>query len=447
MDIAFLLNGQPVRTSVGDPHTTTLNWLRSQGHVGSKEGCGEGDCGACTAVMAEWIEGQVVLSPVNTCIQLLMRLNGRALITIEGVKHTQLHEQLVEQHASQCGFCTPGFVMSLYYGINAAPPANRQEACDLIAGNLCRCTGYQGLIRVAMGLETLPKQSFESLRQGLLTLNAPTHEWHPKTLEEALQLRARHPDAQVVAGNTDVGLWITKRQQRFEQVLMLHEVASLAEIRQTPERIECGAMVTYAAALPLLIQTWPQSERYLKRIGSTQVRAAGTLGGNLANGSPIGDMPPMLIALQAQVVLANAAGSRSVNLQNFFVEYGVQDLASDELLIRIDIPKTDRRLHCAKLSKRADQDISAVSLGLSGRVQDGRLLDPIVAMGGMAGIPKRAHHLEQEINGKPLEHIDFSVLAQDFQPLSDARASAEYRMKAAQGMVKRGLMDLLERPA
>ena len=443
MNVAFLLNSKAVRVELSDPHTTTLNWLREKGYVGSKEGCGEGDCGACTAVMGELVDGEVVLSPINTCIQLLSRLNGRALITIEGVQDTPLQAALVDEHASQCGYCTPGFVMSMYYGINAAPPKNREEACDLIAGNLCRCTGYQGLLRVAMGLQDMKPDYLAPMQHALKALRAPVLKWQPHHLREALELRSRYPHAQIVAGNTDVGLWITKRQERFDQVLMLHEIAELHQIHRQPDSIQLGAMVSYAAALPALIDEWPQSARYLKRIGSTQVRAAGTIGGNIANGSPIGDMPPMLIALEAQVVLASVRGQRSLPLEQFFLEYGVQDLAVDELLTRLDVPVGDRVLHCAKLSKRADQDISAVSLGLSGRVVDGCLHDPIVAMGGMAGVPKRASHLEAAIHGQPIEQIDFEALGQDFQPMSDARASAEYRLKAAQGMVKRGLMELL----
>ena len=449
MQIAFLLNGQTIRLTLDDPHVTTLNWLRDNGHVGSKEGCAEGDCGACTAVMAEVVDGQIQLSPVNTCIQLLSRLNGCALITVEGLSQDSIHpiqQAVVDEHGSQCGYCTPGFVMALYYGLNARPPQNREQACDLLAGNLCRCTGYQGLLRVAMDLPKIARDRLEPLVEALAALHAPAPEEHPTTLNQALALRAQWPDAQVVAGNTDVGLWVTKRHQRFERVLMLHRIPELQQIHLDNGQLVIGAMVTYTQALATLTQHWPSVDRYLKRIGSVQVRSAGTLGGNLANGSPIGDMPPMLIALQAQIELQSARGTRHLPLEQFFIQYGVQDLADDELLVRIHVPMESRSLAVAKLSKRADQDISAVSLGLSARVENGCLLDPVIAFGGMAGTPKRARHLEQALNNCPLDRVDWQVLAQDFEPLSDARASAEYRMRAAQGMVKRACQQLLGQP-
>lgn len=446
MHIAFLLNGKAVRVELTDPHVTTLNWLRDNGHVGSKEGCAEGDCGACTAVMAERVDERIQLSPVNTCIQLLSRLNGCALVTVEGVGRTQLHpvqKAVVQEHASQCGYCTPGFIMTLFYGLNTDPPRTREDACDLLAGNLCRCTGYQGLLRVALDLPSFPQDQLEPLNHALRALRPPAPKWHPESLAEALSLRSRFPRAQVVAGNTDVGLWVTKRHERFDEVLMLHSVPELAQIEDTSEALVMGAMVTYTRAMPLLTHHWPSLDRYLKRIGSVQVRSAGTIGGNLANGSPIGDMPPVLIALGAQIELHSKRGVRKIPLESFFIDYGVQDLAEDELLVRIHIPKNDRVLQVAKLSKRSDQDISAVSLGMTARVEDQRLVDPIIAFGGMAGTPKRALALETDLHGTPVDQVDWSSLSRDFQPLNDARASADYRLKAAQGMVQRAAHQML----
>lgn len=449
MTVTFLLNGRVQTVELDTLETTTLNWLRENGFVGTKEGCAEGDCGACTAIMVEWRQGTPKFSPVNTCIQWLARLHGCALITIEGLKDTAVQQAVIDEHGSQCGFCTPGFVMSLVYGQITQPPASRAEALALLAGNLCRCTGYTGLLRVAEKLSDLPVADLSPLYGGLADLTVDPLPCQPESLQDALQAKREQPSTQVVAGNTDVGLWVTKRHDRFADVVMLHKVPELTEVRETEAFIELGAMVTYEEALDILTRAWPSSHRYLERIASTQIRSVGTVGGNIANGSPIGDMPPMLIALNAAITLESTGLARNLPLEEFFLEYGRQDLRETELLTRIRVLKSDRHLHLAKLSKRPEQDISAVSLGMSADIRDGVIVEPIMAFGGMAGTPKRAHTLEQRLNGCALAEalkLSLEELQSDFSPLSDARASSAYRLRAAQGMIRRGLLDWAGQP-
>ncbi|WP_170272639.1 xanthine dehydrogenase small subunit [Litorivicinus lipolyticus] len=447
-----LVNQVPTELVLSDPQMTTLQWLRAQGLSGTKEGCAEGDCGACTCVIAEHRGDAVEFKPVNTCIQFASALNGKALFTVEGVADgVRLHplqQALVDAHASQCGFCTPGFVMSLWYGAHAKPPQSRQQSMDLLAGNLCRCTGYGGLLDVADGLGVLPPADWEarlkaSVSDALATLDAPAERFQPGDLKAALELRRDYPAAQIVAGNTDVGLWVTKRHQHFEQMIQLDRVAELQRVTVTDQAIELGAMVTYANALEHL-GDWPSLQEMIRRIGSTQVRAVGTLGGNIANGSPIGDSPPALMALGADIRLERAGGDRWLALDDFFIEYGRQDLAADELLTRIRIPRGDRFFRSYKLSKRFDQDISAVSLGFSCALVDERIVDPIVAWGGMAGTPVRSPALEAALTGlKPAQAASVvGCLADDVTPLSDMRASAAYRLHAGQGLVQRALLAL-----
>ncbi|MGB0957105.1 MAG: xanthine dehydrogenase small subunit [Litorivicinus sp.] len=447
-----LVNRVPRTIEVDRPEMTTLEWLRLHGLTGTKEGCAEGDCGACTCVMAEPAGDGVAFKPVNTCIQFASSLNGRALFTVEGLGSADqphpIQRAMIDAHASQCGFCTPGFVMSLWYAAQTSPPSSRQDSMDLLAGNLCRCTGYTGLLDVADTLGALPPANWEAdlaaaLGRELAQLDAPDIQWQPATLDAALALRAAYPKAQVVAGNTDVGLWVTKRHQQFEHTLQLDRVAELTQTRVTDEAIEFGAMVTYAEAMPQL-SDWPSLQEMMRRVGSTQVRASGTLGGNIANGSPIGDMPPALIALGARIELRSADAVRWLALEDFFIEYGRQDLAANELLTRIRVPRHSRFFRAYKLSKRFDQDISAVCLGFSCDLDRGLIRDARVAWGGMAGTPVRSLELEKALEGQsPADAMDVvALLANDLTPLSDMRASADYRMLAAQGLLKRALMAL-----
>lgn len=446
MHLTFLHNMRPVELDVSDVHLTTLQWLRSAGFTGTKEGCAEGDCGACTCVVAE-PNGAMV--PINTCIQPLSNLHGRALFSVEWLAQDEWHpiqRALVEHHGSQCGFCTPGFVMTLWYALHQATPTDPQQSRDLLAGNLCRCTGYTGLLTVADQLDGLSIPSAEAefkrqIQRALGQLDITPLAIQPTTLAQALRLRAQQPDAQVMAGNTDVGLWMTKRHDRFSGVLQLHQVAELKSISDQPDALMMGSMVTYQEALTALA-FWPALGELIRRIGSVQVRSAGTIGGNIANGSPIGDMPPALIALDAQICLSSMRGERWIDLADFFIQYGQQDLAPDELLTWIRIPKTNRRLYSYKLSKRFDQDISAVSLAFSAHLDDDVIKDARLALGGMAGTPIRVREFESRIEGLGIDEALACVAELEglVQPLSDMRASAQYRTRATVGLLRRALL-------
>jgi len=445
--VRFLLDGEVVELSGIDPTMTVLNWLRyERRRTGTKEGCAEGDCGACTVAVGELEDGSVRWRAVNACILFLPMLDGKALKTVEslGGKHP-VQTALVEHHASQCGFCTPGFVMSLWVrGREKQPlPVN-----DSLAGNLCRCTGYGPIVTAAESLgpmsEDDPVEALKALAADqTLALDTDGRRWFsPRSLWELTDLAERHPDAVILAGATDVGLWVTKQHRRLEIIIWIGAVPELQAITQTPEGLRIGAGVRYGDALDVLRGLHPDLGELLRRLGSVQVRSSGTLGGNIANGSPIGDMPPATIALGAKLVLRKGATTRSLPLEDYFIAYGKQDRRPGEFVEALVIPPLgDRLFHVAKLSKRFDQDISAVCAGFSVAVKDGIVSDARIAFGGMAATPKRAAACEAALTGRPWteETIEAAAraLAEDFTPLDDMRASAAYRLTVAGALLRR----------
>jgi len=428
LDITFLLNGESLTITDADPTVTVLDWLREAGLVGTKEGCNEGDCGACTVMVTD-ADG---IKPLNACILFLPQLHGKALRTVEGVAPTGgLHpfqQAMVDHHGSQCGFCTPGFVMS-------GAVALTQDAPDFnlaFAGNLCRCTGYAPILRAAEAardadapwLADLPPQ---------VTAQAAI----PETADALAEWYTANPDGTLVAGGTDVGLWVTKQLRDMEPVAFLHRCADLQYIREDESGIDIGAGTSIAQVLDAL----PQLAPVLTRYGSAQVRAAATLGGNIANGSPIGDGPPLFIALGATLHLRHGNNRRSLPLADFFIDYGKQDRTKGEFVEAISLPPIPADFKAYKLSKRLEQDISAVCGALNITRDAGRITDARIAFGGMAATPKRAPLTEAALTGQPWTRatIDTAMqaMAQDFTPMSDMRASASFRMKAAQNMLLR----------
>jgi xanthine dehydrogenase small subunit len=445
--VRFLLDGEVVELSGIDPTLTVLNWLRyERRRTGTKEGCAEGDCGACTVAVGELEDGAVRWRAVNACILFMPMLDGKALKTVEslGEKHP-VQTALVEHHASQCGFCTPGFVMSLWVrGREKQPlPVN-----DSLAGNLCRCTGYGPIVAAAEALGPTPEDDPVEALKALaadpsLALETHGRRWFsPRSLSELADLAERHPEAVILAGATDVGLWVTKQHRRLETVIWIGAVRELQAVEQTSGGLRIGAGVRYGDALDALRGLHPDLGELLRRLGSVQVRSSGTLGGNIANGSPIGDMPPALIALGASLVLRRGAESRTLPLEDYFIAYGKQDRRPGEFVEAVVIPPLgDRLFHVAKLSKRFDQDISAVCAGFSVDLKDGIVHHARIAFGGMAGTPKRAVACEAALTGRPWteETIEAAVaaLAKDFTPLDDMRASAAYRLTAAGALLRR----------
>lgn len=436
MHVSFMLNDASVTLTDAPPTVTLLDWLREErGLCGTKEGCNEGDCGACTVMVTD-AQGS---APLNACILLLPQLNGKHVTTVEGLAQDgKLHpvqEAMVDHHGSQCGFCTPGFIMSM-----ATAHLNGETDHDTaLAGNLCRCTGYAPIIRAAQAAQDGPVPDHLNTLSLPVETTAQTHQ--PRSTDELASVFGAFPDATLVAGATDVGLWITKQLRALDKVIFLNACADLRGITHTKDGWHIGAMTTIAQLEHALAPHFPSLSTMLRRYGSAQVRAAATLGGNIANGSPIGDGSPAMIALGATLHLRCGDVRRSMPLEDFFLSYGKQDLGVGEFVEAISVPEQSDTLYCYKLSKRFDQDISAVCGCLNLPTADGYLSTVRIAFGGMAGTPARAHRAEAAMSGQPLTRATIeaamAALKDDFAPLSDMRASAAYRMQTAQNMLLR----------
>jgi xanthine dehydrogenase small subunit len=445
------------------PTQTILQHLREDLRcTGTKEGCAEGDCGACTVMVGSLEHGEVALKAVNACIQFTATLDGKALFTVEDLAAADgsLHpvqQALVECHGSQCGFCTPGFAMSLWgmYMEQEGQQPSRCQIDDALSGNLCRCTGYRPIIDAARRMGELPPVAFDraALAQQLASLqraqgftySAHGQQFHvPRTLDELTQLRAAHPDALLLAGSTDVGLWVTKQLRTLGDVIYLGQVDALKTVDEADGMIAIGAGVSLQDAYAALCRHYPDELSELwQRFASLPIRNAGTLGGNVANGSPIGDSMPWLIALGARVVLGSAGGTRELALEDFYLGYQHKDLRPGEFVqaLRVPLPRADVRFRIWKLAKRFDQDISAVCAAFAVTLDGDTIIDARIAFGGMAATPKRAANAEAALRGQPWSEVTLraamDALSSDYAPLSDMRASNSYRMRTAQNLLRR----------
>jgi xanthine dehydrogenase small subunit len=460
--IRFLLGGEERVLEGVSPTTTVLEYLRgTERRTGTKEGCAEGDCGACTVVLSEPDgKGGLKHRSVNACIQLVTALHGRALTTVEDLKGRDgdLHpaqRALVERHGSQCGFCTPGFVMQLYAGWLEGALVDRQSVKDWLAGNLCRCTGYGPI--VAAGLDAgagappdpaAARPLVDRLRRldggPMLRLSHGGQEaFAPRSADELAEVYAAHPDAVLVAGATDVGLWVTKQHRKLTTIVDITRVRDLTTLDDAEGGLTIGALVSHRDATSALARIHPDLGELMRRFASIQIRNAGTVGGNIANGSPIGDLPPALIALDARLTLRRGAERREIPIEDFFLAYGRQDRAPGEFVESVYVPRPDEgmRFGCYKLSKRFDQDISAVMGAFRVTLASGRIAAARIAFGGMAATPKRASAAERALEGRPFDkraaEDAAAALATDFSPITDMRASARYRLQAAQNLLKR----------
>ncbi|WP_303980293.1 xanthine dehydrogenase small subunit [Dongia mobilis] len=463
MAIRYLLGHDMRSVEPASPTETVLDHLRRVQHrPGTKEGCAEGDCGACTVVIGDLQDCALRYRAVNACIQFVGTLQGKQLITVEDLPSADgsLHpvqQAMVDAHGSQCGFCTPGIVMSLFAQYRNASMYDAQSIRDALAGNLCRCTGYGPILSAAeIALkDRLPDQFDIRAGETIAQLQALADEaadtpgyFAPRSGDELAALYRAHPTATLVAGGTDVGLWVTKQHRQLDPVISLAEVADLQTIHETASEIVIGAGVTYAQLLPVVAPHWPDFAEIIRRLGSAQIRNVATLGGNIANGSPIGDGAPCLIALGATLMLRQGDASREMPLQDFFLAYGKQDRRPGEFVEAIRLPKPQAGwvFRAYKISKRFDQDISALLGAFHIKLEDGRVADSRIVFGGMAAVPKRALMVEAALRGQfwNAATIDTAAtfLAQDYQPIGDMRASAGYRGKVAANLLRKCFIEL-----
>ncbi len=460
--IRFILDGEVRTLGDVDPNMTVLIYLREVlGRTGTKEGCAEGDCGACTVVLAELADGGIRYRAVNSCIQLLPTLDGKQLITVESLKQADgsLHpvqRAMVDCHASQCGFCTPGFVMSLFALFKSEDNPSRRQIDDALAGNLCRCTGYRPIVDAAVQMYRHPEappnaepEAIERLRavQRRGGLRLARRYFAPSDLGALAALTRQHPDAVLLAGGTDVGLWVTKELRRLDTIIYLGDVAELQRIEVADGQIEIGAAVTLTDAEEVLAAHYPDLGELLRRFASPPIRNAATLGGNIANASPIGDSMPALIALGATLILRRGDATRELPLDRFYKGYRATALRPGEFVERIRVPVATpaRRFATYKVSKRLDQDISAVCGAYCLALQDHRVDDIRVCYGGMAETPKPATHCQRALAGKPWTEASVTAalpaLDRDYQPITDMRASGEYRRLVARNLLRRFFLE------
>ena len=477
--IRFVLDGE-VRTVEGvAPTTSVLNFLRDGlGRTGTKEGCAEGDCGACTVVLAELDGDGVRFRAVNSCIQFVPTLDGKELITVESLKGADgsLHpvqRALVDCHGSQCGFCTPGFVMSLFALYKTCQAPTRAEIGDALAGNLCRCTGYRPIVDAGVKMyeyvgehedrhqhwmncsfssgtdreisqserEMIERLRAIARRETLVVRHRAATFYAPMTLKDLASLREEHPDARMLAGGTDVGLWVTKQHKDLPSVIYTGDVAELKEIRDDDGDLEIGAAASLTDAYDALVLHHPELSELYRRFASPPIRNAGTLGGNIANGSPIGDSMPALIVMGATLVLRKGKRTREMPLDEFYVAYQKTALAPGEFVERIRVPRRPAGVHMRafKISKRFDQDISAVCGAFCVRLDRDRVTEARIAYGGMAATPKRAPATERALAGREWNEsavrAAMAALAEDYAPLTDMRASGAYRKSVARNLL------------
>ena len=468
--IRFGLNGEIREVEGVDPTLNLLDWLRYEARLtGTKEGCAEGDCGACTVVMGELRGDQPIYRAVNACTLFMPMVDGRDIVTVEHLSAKgELHpvqEAMTACHATQCGFCTPGIVMTLFADYEGLDPGPELPTDDLLAGNLCRCTGYGPIVKAADVAKEMPPVKTLGTEEDISRLRALQRDsmlsyafedrllgdkkrfFAPKTLGELDTLLADEPEATLVAGATDVALWVNKDHRTLPVTVSLNDITELRSISETDRALIIGAGVRYSDAWELLAQHYPSFGEMIRRLGAVQVRNAGTMGGNVANGSPIGDTMPALIALGATVRLRKNGAIRDLPLEHLYLDYQKQAREPGEMVEAIIIPKPVPGQHHAvyKISKRFDQDISAVCGGFSVILDQGQVTSARIAFGGMAATPKRAPACEAVLSGQPWTEDTITkaqdALSNDFAPISDMRASASYRQLVARNLLTRFFLE------
>ena len=461
--VRFVLDDEIVELGDVPPTMTVLEYLRDvRGRTGTKEGCAEGDCGACTVVLGELAGSRIDYRPVNSCIRFLATIDGKELVTVESLQQRtrdSLHpvqQAMVNEHASQCGFCTPGFVMSLFGLYLNNPSPTRADIVTALSGNLCRCTGYRPIIDAGCSMSNYPQpakwsrddaqsasrlQRLRSLQSdAALTCSGFSA---PTSVDDLAALLEARPESLLLAGGTDVGLWVTKQLRDLPPIVYIGAVPELKEAGVIGRELRIGAAASLTDAWQLLLDHYPTLQELALRFASPPVCNAGTLCGNIANGSPIGDSMPILMALGAVLELRRGQQTRRVPLDEFYLGYQRKDLQPGEFVVAVWVPLLSRGAHVAsyKVSKRFDQDIAAVCAGFVVELEGDRVASVRLGFGGMAALPARAKKAEAALTGMRwcAETIDAAVaaLSEDFQPLSDLRASKDYRLSAAGQLLRR----------
>ncbi len=470
--IQFLLNQELRREHALDPNLTVLDYLREHlGKSGTKEGCASGDCGACTVVVGELhtqADGRerIRYRSLNSCLTFVSSLHGKQLISVEDLKHQgQLHsvqQAMVDCHGSQCGFCTPGFVMSLFALQKNSCAPDRHQAHEALAGNLCRCTGYRPILAAAEQAccARQPDQFDAQEAQTIARLKAiaPTETGElncgdkrclvPLTVADLADLYDAYPQARLLAGGTDLALEVTQLHRTLAVMIYVGNIAELKRIEDFDDRLEIGAATALSDCYAALKAQYPDFGELLQRFASLQIRNQGTLGGNIGNASPIGDSPPLLIALGAQIVLCKGNTRRTLALEDYFIDYRVTARQDSEFIEKIIVPKASaaQAFRAYKVSKRLDDDISAVCGAFNLRIEQGVVAEARVAFGGMAATPKRATACEAALRGATWNAATVekacAALGEDFTPLSDFRASKEYRLLSAQNLLRKYFIEL-----
>lgn len=476
-NIEFMLGNELVQVTDCHPNMTILEYLRhAKGLTGTKEGCASGDCGACTVVIGKIINEQLVYQQINSCIAFIGSLQGKQLLTIEHLQHSaELHsvqQAFVDQHASQCGFCTPGFVMSTFALQQQYGQPNLAQIHTGLAGNLCRCTGYRSIVDAALSIPspTKDQQSHPQIMATLQQINRYVHYTEssgaeyiaPQTVQQLADYLIANPDAHLLAGGTDLALMVTQQLDSLDKLVYLGNVNELTMIEQEPDQWRVGAAVTYEDFVAELADDYPEMVEMITRIGSTHIRNVATIAGNIANASPIGDMSPVLIALGASVELQRGEQRRVIAVEDFFKDYKVTALARSEFIRSVLVPKPVqagddndltqhfRQLKVYKVSKRIDDDISAVLAAIHIEISDQKVVAVRIAFGGMAAIPKRAIHCEQALLNRVWQAQTITeaqlALQQDFSPWSDVRGSQAYRLLVAQNLLEKCFIEWQQRP-
>ena len=470
--IRFILNDEAIELGNFSSSLTLLDYIRLQKSLkGTKEGCAEGDCGACTVLVGRLKSDGIRYETVNSCIRFMGSLDACHVVTIEHLKgeNGELHpvqQAMVNQHGSQCGFCTPGFVMSLYALWMSTPNPTNTQIERALQGNLCRCTGYEPIVKAAIEVSQSSDPVHDKLNLERASIIKQLGDMHngqrveikhegdliiiPQDVKDLANARAEHPNSTIVAGSTDVGLWVTKHMHDISPTVFINHLQELHSINVEANGITIGACVSYTDMQSIIAEHFPQMEAFWNRIGGEQVRNMGTVGGNIANGSPIGDTPPALIALGAQVTLSTASDQRTLPLKDFFIEYGKQDRSEGDFVKNVHIPfATPNDMFAVyKISKRRDEDISALCCAIKMNVENGVMKNVAIAFGGMAGTPMHAIETEKLLEGKAwsLESIRKAKagIDLDFSPLTDWRASKEYRSLAAKNVLERFYIEMTD---